>query len=101
ITSQPQSMAVVAGYVATFSVTANAVPSPSYQWYFNGSPIPGANSSTYSIANSQPANAGNYRVVLANSLDNVTSATGVLTVGFPYTFTTLAGLALNAGSTEG
>ena len=82
ITSQPQSKAVVAGYVATFSVTANAVPSPSYQWYFNGSQIPGANGSTCSITNSQPANSGNYSAVVSNSFGSVPSATAVLTVGF-------------------
>src|SRR6185369_395496 len=72
ITSQPQPLTVTAGSSAPFTVTASGSTPFYYQWRFNGTNI-GANSSTYTVSNAQLANAGNYSVIITNSLGAVTS----------------------------
>jgi len=73
ITAQPQSLTNAAGATASFSVTATGA-NLSYQWKFNTTNIAGATGSTYSIANVQAANAGNYTVVVQNTAGSVTSS---------------------------
>ncbi|MBX3737735.1 MAG: immunoglobulin domain-containing protein [Candidatus Didemnitutus sp.] len=80
ILSQPAGQSVTSGAAVTFAVSAAAVPEPLYQWYFNGTAIVGATSSSYTIAAATSAHAGNYHVVVANELDSVASATAALTV---------------------
>lgn len=66
-TAQPQSQTAIIGANVTFSVGVIAAPPPCYQWYHNGSPIPGARSQSYSITNVQPSDAGSYFVLLDNA----------------------------------
>lgn len=80
ITTQPQSRAVTAGSSVTLSVTAAAVPSATYQWYFNGNPFQGATSTMLSLTDARAANAGDYTVVVTNELGSVISAKATLTV---------------------
>jgi hypothetical protein len=83
ITAQPQSVAVTVGQNANFSVTANGTATLTYQWKKNGTAIAGATTAALTIANAQTTNAGNYTVVVSNSVGNVTSATAILTVNLP------------------
>jgi sugar lactone lactonase YvrE len=80
ITTQPQSQTVTAGASVSFTVVATGVPTPTYQWNFNGVAIGGATSSTYSLSSVQAANAGNYTVTVTNSAGSVTSNPATLTV---------------------
>lgn len=81
ISGQPQNVVVTNTQSASFTVTASGVPNPSYyQWYLNGSAISGANSATYTIGSTTPANIGSYQVVVSNSVNTVTSAVATLTV---------------------
>ncbi|MDB6018213.1 MAG: hypothetical protein JWR19_2702 [Pedosphaera sp.] len=80
ITGQPQNQTVSAGGGAAFSVTAAGSPPLSYQWRFNGTNISGATASSYSIGNVQTTNAGNYSVVVSNTVGSVTSSNATLTV---------------------
>jgi len=80
ITAQPQSQTVTVGANVQFSVTASGKPTPTYQWYFNGTAINGATGSTLSLTNVQAANAGNYTVTVANAAGSVTSNQATLTV---------------------
>ncbi len=82
ITGQPQSLSVPVGSNATFTVTATGT-SVAYQWRFNTAPIGGATGSTYTVTNAQTNNAGNYSVVVTNTLNSVTSSNAVLTVSTP------------------
>lgn len=88
ITTHPQSQTVVAGNSATFTVVASGTSPLSYQWRFNGANLGSATSSTYTVLNAQPANAGNYSVVVGNAAGSVTSAVAALTVNVPPTITT-------------
>jgi len=80
ITAQPQDQNVNEGSDAVFSVVATGTPAPSYQWRKNGTPIPGATDSSYTVANAQPGDAGSYSVEVSNVAGTVTSADAVLTV---------------------
>src|SRR5262249_25263192 len=73
----------VRGGNATFGVTAHSgcycVPL-SYQWRFNGAPIPGATNQNYQIINAQLTNAGVYAVTVADYYGSVLSSGATLTV---------------------
>ena len=79
ITTQPVSQHVCTGSNIVLSVTASYAAS--YQWNFNGTPIPGATSSTYTISTAAAANAGNYTVTVTNGAASVTSAVATIAVG--------------------
>lgn len=83
ILAQPQSQTVVPGSSATFVVTAGGTPPLSYQWWMNGGALASATNSTLALNNVQPAQAGDYRVMVANAAGSVTSAVATLTVTGP------------------
>ncbi|MDD5139753.1 MAG: immunoglobulin domain-containing protein [Verrucomicrobiales bacterium] len=83
ITSQPASRAVTVSNSVNFTVGVSGNLFTTYQWRFNGTNIANANTNTYTLANVQPANAGNYTVIVSNAAGSVTSAPAVLTVNFP------------------
>lgn len=80
ITSQPQGRTAVVGSTVTFVVTAGGTPPLSYQWLFNGTNITGATSSSLTLTNVQPDQAGTYLVIVTNALGAVTSSNAVLAV---------------------
>ncbi|HWI58095.1 MAG TPA: immunoglobulin domain-containing protein, partial [Bacillota bacterium] len=87
IITQPQNQNVIVGGNAAFTVTATGTAPLSYQWLrnglflSNGGTISGATSSALTLANVQPADAGNYTVIVSNAIGtSVTSAVAVLTV---------------------
>ena len=90
---RPQSQTVTATYDVTLNVVANGALPLAYQWRKDGVEIANATEASYHIPNVQGFNAGAYTVVLSNLDGAVTSSNAVLTVPFPYAFTTLAGLA--------
>jgi hypothetical protein len=82
ITQQPQSLTVQAGSNATFTVTATG-GSLTYRWRKNGTVIPGATASSFTIAGAQGTNAGTYSVVVSNAVGSATSSNAVLKVLVP------------------
>ena len=86
ITSQPVSRSNVISTTATFSVTATGAPPLSYQWRRNdtnlvdGANISGATTDTLSLAGVQLTDAGDYSVIVTNTLDSVPSVAATLTV---------------------
>jgi Concanavalin A-like lectin/glucanases superfamily/Immunoglobulin domain/Immunoglobulin I-set domain len=80
ILHSPESVALLAGETANFSVTAMGTPPLSYQWLFNGEPLADATTSSLAIPNVQEANAGSYAAVVGNTSGSVTSLTATLTV---------------------
>src|ERR1019366_9359794 len=80
ITSQPTNQTVTAGGTATFTVAAGGTPALSYQWRLNGTNIAGATGTSLALSNVQPAQAGNYAVVVTNDYGSTNSANALLTV---------------------
>lgn len=82
ISIQPQNQNVLAGQVATFSVTASGTPPLNYQWLLGGTNISGAITNPFVLANVQQTNAGNYSVVITNLAGSVTSSVATLAILF-------------------
>ncbi|HXI51948.1 MAG TPA: lamin tail domain-containing protein, partial [Candidatus Saccharimonadales bacterium] len=78
--TQPQSQSLFSGQTAVFSFGAAGAPPLSFQWRFNGTPIPGATATNLTLPNVQPPQAGTYSVVVFNEAGSVLSAPAVLTV---------------------
>lgn len=78
--TQPTNQQVVQNSSATFTAEATGSPTPSYQWNLNGSPIPNAVSSAYTIANAQSYHAGSYTVTVSNSGGSTASTPATLIV---------------------
>ena len=89
INQQPHSTNVLAGSNATFTVVAGGQTPLSFRWAFNGTNltnggrISGATNSTLLITAVIAGDAGNYRVVVSNSISSVTSSVATLTVLVP------------------
>ena len=80
ISQQPTNLVVILGQPAAFSAIASGSTPLAYQWRFLRANIGGATNSTYSLANSLTNNAGDYTVVVTNSLGSITSSVAALTV---------------------
>ncbi|UII19636.1 carbohydrate-binding protein [Fulvivirga ligni] len=80
IINQPISQSVIEGESVSFSVDVSGAEPISYQWQYNNQDIAGATGSTYSISSAALSDAGNYRVVVSNSVGSATSNNAVLTV---------------------
>ncbi len=89
ITSQPTNQEVVAGQTAQFSVTASGAGPLSYQWLFNlTNVLAGGAGSGCTLTNVQPAQAGNYFVLVTNTGGAVTSSPALLQVYVMPNYTT-------------
>jgi hypothetical protein len=80
ILSQPASQLVSLGATVTFGVTASGFPAPQYQWTFSGTNIPGATSSTVTVAGVDLPNLGNYIALVSNGYSSTQSETATLTL---------------------
>ena len=80
ITVQPSSQVVAIGASAQLSVTASGAPAPAFQWYFNSSAINGATAPTLALSDVRVADAGDYSVVVSNTLGALTSDKATLSM---------------------
>jgi hypothetical protein len=80
ITNQPESHAYALGESVTLLVGVSGVPTPTIQWYKNGSPIGGATSTTLSLGKMTADMAGDYQAVAVNVLGSASSNLATLTV---------------------
>ena len=84
ISAQPASQTVSAGQSATFAVVASGRGNISYQWYKNGTPVSGANSSSYTTPPTTSSDNGEqFVVVVSSKFGNLSSSTATLTVNAP------------------
>jgi Bacterial surface protein, Ig-like domain/Putative Ig domain/Immunoglobulin domain len=79
ILAQPGDAVVNEDSVATFSVSADGYPGPTYQWQYNGFDLPGETDAVLSFT-ATLADAGDYRVVVTNSEGSVASDIAMLNV---------------------
>jgi phage terminase large subunit-like protein len=81
ITVQPAGEVIYALQSTAFSVTATGSAPLSYQWYLNGTAIPGATGSTYNTPIQTTLAGGSYTVTVNNITNEpVTSTAALLTV---------------------
>jgi sugar lactone lactonase YvrE len=84
ISEQPANQSAVEGQSVALSVAATGSPTPSFfQWFFNGSIIPGATSATLTLTDVTAAQAGSYSVSVSTAYTLVTSSVATLTVTAP------------------
>ena len=79
-TLQPTSQTVSTASTVVFSVAANGLPAPTYQWLFNGAAISGATDPTLVISGATSANVGTYTCKLTNASGTLTSSPATLAV---------------------
>ncbi|HML84803.1 MAG TPA: hypothetical protein PKE52_06550, partial [Bacteroidales bacterium] len=79
ITVQPKKISTCLGAIATISVQATG-DSLTYQWYRNGSIVPGAIASSYTLNPVTLGNIGKYKVVITNNCNVTTSLERDITV---------------------
>jgi hypothetical protein len=80
ITGQPQSLSVSTGETASFKVFATGGGWLTHQWFHQNAPMANATNSTLVLPSVQPADAGDYHVVIANTCTTATSAVATLTL---------------------
>jgi pectate lyase/pectin methylesterase-like acyl-CoA thioesterase len=80
IETQPVDQTAIVGETVTFSVTASGIPTPTYQWSKDGSPITGATGTSLMLTNVQTTDSGVFSVVVTNPLGSVTSDDARLTI---------------------
>lgn len=82
INGQPPNQVVCSGSPVSLAVLANGTSPLSYQWMFNGTNIPSATQSVYTL-DVAGTNAGTYTVLVTNEYGSITSSNAVLTVSDP------------------
>ena len=101
ITSQPQSFYRLNPSDRFFvSVTANAVPAPTYQWFKDGTALTNQISSSIVIQSVSQLNEGTFYVVISNSQGQITSSSAQLLLNQPPSFTSIpANMTVDPGTT--
>jgi hypothetical protein len=89
IVRHPESLGLLAGAAAEFSAQAEGSPVLAYQWLHNGLPVAGATNDSLVLTNTTFADAGDYALRVANSINAITSQVAVLKLGAQPTFANL------------
>lgn len=79
----PRGQTLAIGSSFTLTAQATGTPAPHFQWFKNGSSLPGATTATFSIAAAQLADAGSYHVTASNVAGTVTSAAATIALSTP------------------
>lgn len=79
--AQPVNQTLNSGGTINLSVTASGTAPFTYQWYRNGSPLVNATNSTFTKANAQASDSGQYSVIINNCFDSpITSASAIVSI---------------------
>ncbi len=79
----PSDQTVMAGGGTTFTAAASGVPEPSYQWSFNGSPLPGATNATLNLVAVTAAQAGRFTVTASNASGSLSHSVTLTVISRP------------------
>jgi uncharacterized lipoprotein YddW (UPF0748 family) len=83
ILTNPASQIANVGDGVSFHVVASGTAPLAYQWRFNGAPLTGETEAELQLPSVLAGQAGNYTVVITNSIGAVTSIVAALTVNVP------------------
>lgn len=83
ITAPPLATSGALGHSAQLSLSASGAAPLAYQWYRDGTPLPGQTAATLSFNSLQSSDAGTYHVIVANSHGAARSNSAILTVTTP------------------
>ncbi len=92
LVGQPSPSTVYASANHVFAVAVQGTPPFSYQWLFNGQPLPGKNTSQLALSGLTPSQEGTYSVIVTNSAGTVTSRDAILSIKAPVSSTRLTPL---------
>jgi uncharacterized delta-60 repeat protein len=67
----PKDQRLPMGANAVFSAVAEGTPTPGYQWYHEGAPVPGATQPALTIKGVQTSHAGVYTLVASNKFQSI------------------------------
>jgi len=81
ITTEPAGGTVAQGSPLTLSVAATGTPAPTFQWVKDGNWVLNQTNATLTLVSAQPANIGDYQVIVSNPAGSVTSV--VASVNIP------------------
>ena len=81
--TQPFAQTVKLGTNVTFTAAATGLPTPNFQWRFNGTNISSATNASYALAFVAATNAGNYSVTASNFMGVITSTNAALALLAP------------------
>lgn len=99
IVRHPEAKTINAGTSTTFTVSAFSTTGLSYQWLKDGSVIPGATASSYTVNSAQLADEGDYSVRVTSGAGTITSRPApLLTLAEPRFFTQPVSGGYNIGS---
>jgi autotransporter-associated beta strand protein len=101
ILGQPISLTVNAGQSASFTVSADGIPDPTYQWLKDSTNLIGQTSPMLSIGTASGLDIGTYYVIVSNVAGSIASSNAVLTVNPPTTPSTIASPSVdNSGNVQ-
>ena len=80
ITTQPANLSVAAGGDAVFAIDARGTEALSYQWFRNGTALPGANSPVLRLTGVTMLNSGSFSVTVSNPAGDADSNAATLNV---------------------
>ena len=80
ITEQPKDQMATFGESVRFRARAVGTPPLRYQWRLNGQIIPGATDNVLDVSRIEPADAGSYRVTVANAAGAINSERALLRI---------------------
>jgi hypothetical protein len=83
IVAQPRNLAACSGSAASFVVAASGPGPLAYTWSFNGEPIQGATSPTYTIPVTSPTHVGDYACTVSNACGGSVSLPASLAIAIP------------------
>ncbi len=80
ILKEPEDLLELNGGITAFSVEVRGKPDLSFQWFFNDSPIEGANQASHVLEGVSNLDAGDYKVQVSNAYGATQSRSATLTI---------------------